>query len=94
MSDNIIPFDPDPTASTKEDPTVDKMCDIAYTRATVMHGRLSAVIDQLTHVNQALHGVQADCEHGGLDAREVNQYLSDIALIESLVDSFEQSLYE
>ena len=97
MTDNIIPFDPDidkTAASTTSKQDVDKMCDIVYTRCGVIDTRLSAVIDQLTHVHQALQRMTDDCEHGGLTAPEVNQYLSDLQLIESLTETFEGNLYE
>ena len=94
MTDNIIPFDPEATDSTKDDTAVDKMCDIAYTRAGVMRDRLTAVIDQLTHVNQAIVNMQADLQSKQLVASEVNQHLSDLTMIESLVESFESVMYE
>ena len=94
MTDNIIPFDPEATDSTKDDTAVDDMCDIAYTRAGVMRDRLTAVIDQLTHVNQAIVNMQADLQSKQLVASEVNQHLSDLTMIESLVESFESVMYE
>lgn len=94
MSDNIIPFDPEATAPTRQDTAVDAMCDQAYTQAGTIGDRLSAVIDQMTHVNQALCQLRDECAAGGLSAGEIDQHLSDIALIESLVESFESTLYE
>ena len=97
MTDNIIPFDPDidkTAASTTSKQDVDKMCDIVYTRCGVIDARLAGVIDQLTHVHQALRLMSEECERGGLEPVEIDQYLSDLTLIESLTETFEGNLYD
>lgn len=94
MTDNIIPFDPEAFDATTKKQDVDKMCDILYTRCGVIDTRLSAVIDQLTHVHNALQMMSDECERGGLEAVEIDQYLSDLQLIESLTGTFEENLYE
>ncbi len=97
MTDNIIPFDPDidkTAASTTSKQDVDKMCDIVYTRCGVIDSRLAGVIDQLTHVHQALRLMSEECERGGLEPVEIDQYLSDLQLIESLTETFEGNLYD